>query len=169
MASGMRRFANLLLTLSGTLAVWFCALLCYRWITEEDGVVAGDIGVLKILFAVAVGVFLVAAIAIALDQPGRAFPNARREDWPYYAAATVCMMLVLAAITLPSYLAPAPGTPIWPMFVVPLLAWPAMHIASIPAVRRRKRKQAGLCSECGYDLRGSPERCPECGAKPAAK
>ena len=40
-------------------------------------------------------------------------------------------------------------------------AYPVYRL--LPFHRRRKRKKLGLCLKCGYNLRGSKDRCSECG------
>ncbi len=64
---------------------------------------------------------------------------------------------------LPDFRAGDPGgvaIPLW----MPCLVFAALPAYSLsPIHHRRKRKKLGLCLKCGYDLRASKERCPECG------
>ncbi len=49
-------------------------------------------------------------------------------------------------------------------FWIPILVFgPSLAFMYLPVRRRRKRKKLGLCVKCGYDLRASKDRCPECG------
>jgi hypothetical protein len=58
------------------------------------------------------------------------------------------------------------GLHLWAVAVLTLIL-PTLWIRSRRTVHKRQR--LGLCLACGYDLRATPERCPECGMIPAAK
>lgn len=54
--------------------------------------------------------------------------------------------------------------PFWFLLPMTLLLpglWYGLHR------RQTRRLAAGKCAACGYDLRATPERCPECGAVPS--
>jgi hypothetical protein len=53
------------------------------------------------------------------------------------------------------------AVPLWFVMIV-FGTWPIVKLVRIV---RHRRDVPGHCRRCGYDLRATPERCPECGAE----
>lgn len=87
------------------------------------------------------------------------FARLRRFGFGAWLAYDPHPMMVFQEIDRP-YVA----APYWflTIFTIPL---PALWVRrSLRRRRERKGLQTGICIQCGYDLRASPNRCPECGA-----
>jgi hypothetical protein len=50
-----------------------------------------------------------------------------------------------------------------PLWVAPIVLAVPLGLIASRAARRRSWRRNGCCVRCGYDLRESPARCPECG------
>ncbi len=53
-----------------------------------------------------------------------------------------------------------------PVWAIVLVSGAAAILSWWRARQVRKARRMGLCPACGYDLRASPDRCPECGVLP---
>lgn len=102
-------------------------------------------------------------------------------DMPWSRPAAGFLGITFRRETVPFQLPPAgPGvaaptryTSQWELTVpswtlaLSLAVLPALAVrAAVRRARRRRRSATGLCVDCGYDLRGTPGRCPECGRVP---
>jgi hypothetical protein len=56
--------------------------------------------------------------------------------------------------------------PAWPLALIGLtmpIKWSLGSIIGLRARRAAKCRERGVCPCCGYDVRVTPDRCPECG------
>ena len=57
---------------------------------------------------------------------------------------------------------------VMPLWSLVLLVGVALGVSGTSCWRQHRVAKAGCCPKCGYDLRATPTRCPECGTIPPA-
>ena len=106
---------------------------------------------------------------ITQNRPRIVMPSARFSNGFGFGRDFITMTTTQAGVTanggiISGFTANIRAIPYWlptALTTLPLL------LSALLRLRDRRRVSAGLCRGCGYDLRATPDRCPECGTIPA--
>jgi hypothetical protein len=101
------------------------------------------------------------------DRGRLAFCRQRGHDWHSPHTAFRILGLEYASSTAgQSYLKDL-YVPYWLLTLITLILPLTCTTSWIRRQVQARRHRPGLCPTCGYDLRATPNRCPECGAIPS--
>jgi 4-amino-4-deoxy-L-arabinose transferase-like glycosyltransferase len=163
MAAVRRRLLNFLTLLSLLLCVAVCALWAWTYDTWRVGTRPGQI----VLFVTGGG-----------DGQGELYVRQTLKE--NAAAGSCCEFLqrhASASAAMGGFEYHRGTTPTtgmtFPFTILAVPVWSLLLMTlTLPAAclrlarRHRRRERHGQCPRCGYDLRATPDRCPECGAVP---
>jgi hypothetical protein len=111
----------------------------------------------------------VTAEQYTLAAPTNAFPrDPKGVDWQAlglrYARTSTWLPIAQLSGSYPTARSTVLFVPHW----APALFFGLLSVAGArPLLLRWHRRRHGLCTACGYDLRATPGRCPECGSDAA--
>jgi hypothetical protein len=189
----VRHFARILFTLCSAVSLVLCVAAAALWVRSGEGDVFGKVapygaeviskdGRLRLILYRGLpgsSPFRWRRGAVPLRRPATARSYSSRHYGPVEAGVGVGLYHVTETWGAENA-AGASRSDGWvsvtwhvlaaPHWLVTLLAALPLLPSALGALARRRRAarraRVGLCAACGYDLRASPARCPECGAAP---
>ena len=141
------------------LSLAMCVLTCVMWVRSYLAYEVIDIHLRnqEILIGAPAG----GVVVYSFEKPRRVARKFEYRSWPFPAGFDALLNTMLGFHASSMGEAAMIAVPFWFLLLLTLVT---------PLVRWRLSgpHAAGLCRDCGYDLRATPERCPECGAVPSA-
>jgi hypothetical protein len=180
----MKRAALIMIDIAAALSLLLCIAAVFFWVKGESAA--------HVLVRESTGSYQAIAVSrgelSVFDQRGvgsefEPWPEQTHWQWYSHEPEDLCATTTLL---VPNARAPAAGFFFWrfswsgytktwvllPMaFVVFILGVLPLAVCTrhVHRMLGTRRVAAGCCEKCGYDLRASPERCPECGTRNGRK